>query len=243
MCTVSWRPEPDGYVLCFNRDERRTRLPASPPAPGRRAGVPFLAPTDGEAGGTWIGVNALGLTVCLANRYDAPAPRPTPDRISRGLLVAALLDAGSVAEVETRVAAERLDRYDPFTLVACEPDRPARLLGWDGRRLDPGLHGAPGLILTSSALDQPTAEATRRAIFAAADHLDAERLDAIHRSHEPAMGPLSVCMHRPEASSVSLSRITVRPQSVRFEYSPGPPCTTSHGPPIHLTRMHSSALP
>ena len=54
MCTLSWIPGQDGYALCFNRDERRTRAAASPPGLLAREGVQFIAPLDGEAGGTWV---------------------------------------------------------------------------------------------------------------------------------------------------------------------------------------------
>src|SRR5262245_8061057 len=71
--TVSWTPTREGYALRFNRDERRTRGPGLPPGMMEGDGVRFLAPTDADAGGTWIGVNQFGLTVGLLNRYhEAP---------------------------------------------------------------------------------------------------------------------------------------------------------------------------
>ena len=42
----------------------------SDPRIGDVRGVSFVAPIDGDHGGSWIGVNQFGLTLCLLNRYD-----------------------------------------------------------------------------------------------------------------------------------------------------------------------------
>ena len=65
MCTVSWLPEPGGFTLCFNRDERRTRGAALPPESRRAGGRAFLAPYDSDHGGTWLAVNDAGLALGL----------------------------------------------------------------------------------------------------------------------------------------------------------------------------------
>src|SRR6185312_11981515 len=70
MCTVSWIHAREGYQLLCNRDERHTRRPAQAPTVRQNGGVRFIAPIDGEEGGSWIGVNEFGLTLCLLNRYD-----------------------------------------------------------------------------------------------------------------------------------------------------------------------------
>ena len=67
MCTLTWRTAGGGYEVFFNRDERRTRPPARPPAVHRAAGVSYVSPIDAEAGGTWLAVNELGTTLALEN--------------------------------------------------------------------------------------------------------------------------------------------------------------------------------
>ena len=47
---------------------------------------------------------------------------------------------------------------------------------------------------------------------------------AYHTDHRPRRGPLSTCMHRPEARTVSFSRVTVDAEQVAFWYAPHPPC-------------------
>ena len=67
-------------VIAANRDERQTR-PTREPA-DLAGGI--CAPIDLVHGGSWIGVNARGLTASITNRFLAPRRRV---RRSRVLLV------------------------------------------------------------------------------------------------------------------------------------------------------------
>ena len=58
-----------GYEVFCNRDELHSRKPALPPVLVMRNGVRYLAPIDAAGGGSWIGVNEFGLTLCLVNHY------------------------------------------------------------------------------------------------------------------------------------------------------------------------------
>ena len=83
MCTLSWAPLPGGYALAMNRDEQFHRAAGLPPGVREIEGVAVLCPTDGEAGGSWITVNA--------------------SPVSRGLLVLELAGAASIGEIEQRL--------------------------------------------------------------------------------------------------------------------------------------------
>ena len=71
MCTVVFVPRADGgYLLGHNRDESRSRGRATPPTLhvlGRRRA---LAPGDPDAGGTWLGVDSEGRSVCILNAAE-----------------------------------------------------------------------------------------------------------------------------------------------------------------------------
>ncbi len=238
MCTVSWLPGPGGYLLCFTRDESRTRQPGEPPTRREVAGLEILAPTDADAGGSWIGVNAGGAALGLANRYGPKTP-PPKDPISRGLLVLELLERSTLDEIEAHLKRVDLARFRPFTLIGTEPDAPARLWSWSGTEAGSSLISSPGLLITSSAVDQEGAEAARRALFldAARDPgLSREVLIDLHRSHRPERGGHSVCMHRTDASTVSLTTIEVTTDRIAIAYSAGPPCITPLGPPLTALR-------
>ena len=251
MCTTSWAATTDGYVLWFNRDERRERPPARPPRVWRGAGTPFVAPVDGLAGGTWLAVNARGVTVCLLNLYLGPpaAWPPAPDRPrppSRGHLVADLAALPDVASIMSALPPERAAVFAPFTLVALDPrGRPTRA-DWDGARLQWRRGADVDPFVSSSGFDPDRVLEARAAAFGRA-HAAARDGDArdwredFQRGHDPARGPLSVCMHRPEARTVSLSQVTVGAASVALRYGEGPACGAVLGPPVALARARDAA--
>jgi len=225
VCTLTWLRREDGYELFFNRDEARTRLPALPPRAQRRGEVEFLCPLDADAGGTWLGVNAYGLTVGLLNgRADAPVP-PAP--LSRGLLVLGLLDARGSAEVAERLAAADLASTRAFRLIALEPGELLLDAAWDGRDLRLARRPDAEQPVCSSSLDPEGATASRSAAWRAVRERgtpDVAVHEAFHASHEPERGPLSTCVHRPDAVTVSTSRTRVDAGRVQLGYRPGSPC-------------------
>ncbi len=227
MCTLSWLWEAEGYQVFFNRDELRERLPARGPARGRREGVDYLAPRDGDAGGAWLGVNALGLTLAVHNRSPLESLPEGREWWSRGQLLLSLLAAGSADDVRAALLAVDLDRLRPFTLLVFAPRRALLSAAWDRRELSFDRPGEGAMPLCSSAFDEGRAAESKRALWrrwarrgrpGPSDHL------AWHQSHEPERGPYSVCMHREGASTVSFSRVVVGPERVEFHYHDGPPC-------------------
>jgi hypothetical protein len=226
MCTVSWIRELDGYHVFFNRDERRTRAQGIAPEPGERGEVKWLAPRDGESHGTWIGANLHGVTLAILNRWhESPVAGDGP-WTSRGLLVRDLLDAGSLEEIAQRLEATDLKVYQPFTLTAFETGLDVSVFAWTGRGTVRDRVSETGMVLTSSGYDQEAA--MRRAeLFARYADPRPEQFEAVHASHEPERGPLSVCMHRPEAETVSFTRIDVDPERVVMTYVPGSPGETT----------------
>ena len=229
MCTVTWIVLPElgagaGYELFFNRDERRTRRPALPPTAAERDNVRYLAPTDADAGGTWLCVNELGLTLGLLNGYELRDGERSDVR-SRGELVRELAGCPALDDVATRLAARDLTCFRSFQLLALEACGRPRVFHWDGERLD--VDAAPEAPLVSSSFDPTRAGEARRALYRELglhEGLDAQRLAAYHASHRPQRGPFSVCMHRDDASTVSSSRVRVDCDEVSVTYDGGPPC-------------------
>lgn len=244
MCTVSWRIDTDGYEVLFNRDELRSRADALPPrrqlaqdeASGR--GIDFLAPTDPQGGGTWMLVNAAGLTLCLTNGYRRP-DEDEADWRSRGLLVLDLAACRDPQEVEAGVAAlvER-HPYRSFSLLALTPGRTPRGWRWDGRGTSTLRPFEPTPPLSSSSFDATGAETVRRQLFASLPpQPSSDELLSLHRAHDGGASALTPCMHRSQARTVSLTRVVVDPDAVHIAYAPGPPCRTRLAPPLTLERV------
>lgn len=228
MCTVSWFRQGWGYQLFCNRDEKRTRRPASGPQMLVRDRVRFLAPIDADFGGTWIAVNEFGLSLVLLNRGPA-----SPVQLSRGLVVMNLTTARTVAEVRDDLTSLDLSDFAPFTLAALEPSAPASLFNWSGNELVVQPNADWQMPLVSSSVDLGGAERERRAelsrLQAHCGGLRAGVLLAFHRSHQPMCGAHSPCMHREDAETVSFTWVTVTPLEVNLYYEPGPPCRSLAG--------------
>lgn len=234
MCTMTWMYQNDGYEMYFNRDEAKTRLIAYPPKVFSANGVSFIAPIDADAGGTWMGVNAFGVSVCLLNGFGHIDKRRT-DYVSRGALVMSLLDVSEREPVKKKMAEMDLTVYRPFSLVILEPRRSVVSWIWDGGNLQMELD-VPAPRISSSFRLQDVAEHRQR-VFQSENMRQSKTLEDYHRSHVPEAGPFSVCMHRDDAHTVSLSKVVVTSEHVNFFYAPGSPCQTDFLPPVTLSRI------
>lgn len=222
MCTVTWVHEGDGYQLLSNRDERRSRAAALGPRVREQDGVRFVAPVDGEFGGTWIGANELGVSLCLLNGAGGCGVR------SRGLLVADLLSAPSLTETAERFRRLDLSLYAPFTLLVLAPGRDT-VFEWSGRVRNERRAEPP---LASSSLDPAGVRARRRAEFR--EH--AGPLEAFHASHASGPSAYSPCMHRADAETVSFTRVSVTRSQIELFYTPAAPCRRVPGQTALLGR-------
>lgn len=238
MCTLSWLPGPDGFVLWHSRDERASRGPGLPPATGETRGVSWIAPRDSDFGGTWAGVNQRGVALALANLYLPLPPIPAAQRVSRGLLMLDLLDLVSAADLEGRLSRFELPRYDPFTLVAVGRDQMPVLFRWDRRALESVSPLGPRLLVTSAG-GSPVEDARRELFAALGPTADAGAIERLYRSH-PLGKDRSVCLHREEAATRSLTRIEVDAGWVRLIYTPGQPCVTVPLPALELVAPEGS---
>jgi hypothetical protein len=230
MCTVSWIFQSGGYRLYCNRDEKHTRQVALPPAVREKEGVRFVAPLDGDYGGTWIGVNQYGLSLCLLNRYqdEAGFSSGAAEYLSRGFLPAEFMDCPTRWQTRNRI--ERLDlrRYRPFTIVVLEPEPPPLLIHWTGRGLLFESNGETAIPLVSSSYDPEGVRRSRRRHFEGllkeSGKVDGRLLERFHRSHFPTASAYSTCMHRDDARTVSFSKINVTGDDIEFTYHADSPC-------------------
>ncbi|MEE2939551.1 MAG: NRDE family protein [Planctomycetota bacterium] len=224
-----------GYTLLFNRDELRARGPEIAPAEARTdSGVRYIAPTDSDAGGTWIAANEHGVSVALLNGYVESRGHRQGDWTSRGALVRSLADMRSAEELWRRMSPRGLDAYRPSVVVALGLGERPLVARWDGRDVAFDPRADLALPITSSSYEQSEVQRFRRELYDrevrdglaphAAGRPSLAALDAYHRWIGP-QGPsaLSPSMARPDAVTRSHCRVEVRRGEVRFQYVPAAP--------------------
>lgn len=194
-----------------------------------------ILPIDPSSGGTWIAANDAGLCLTLLNVNPYVREREQPGEphyqrpFSRGAIIPRLLEFDSAATA-LRCAAELNPlHFPPFRLVLID-ERDIAAIRSDGQALeiDPSerYSGTPATMFTSSGLGDALVEPPRRALFNAMfrDSADPIRTqDQFHRHSWPDQRPLSVCMRREEARTVSHTVVELRPDQVLFRYVPDAP--------------------
>jgi len=245
VCTVAWvATGGGGYLLGHNRDESLARGRALPPTARRAGDRRYLAPTDADAGGTWIAANDSGLTVCMLNAADRHPERLPAVPESRGRLALDLADCTDLDDIRARVDgwSQRMRGVRAFHLVAVHiGDGAAPPVAdwhrWDGidRRVERVV--PPGLFV-SALLDQSGAERERgrswRRFLDRRPDPDGDDLARWLANHEPSRGMLSACVHRADARTVSRTVVRVgSDRSVEVRYLDGAPCDPDAPESVH----------
>ncbi|NIM02474.1 MAG: hypothetical protein GTN89_16980 [Acidobacteria bacterium] len=240
---MSWLRDEDGYDLFFNRDEKRSRLRAEPPEVRSIGTTSVLAPRDGEAGGSWIAANEHGVSLALLNGYlgaDVAAAPAAGEWTSRGKLVMDLADCATAGEAAERLQGHDLTSFRSFHLAAFDPGS-SLLLSWSDGSLECSTDDSFSAPLISSSFNYEEVAESRRSLYRefseAAGMHPVEAALAYHRSHRPARGPYSACMHREDARTISFTWVRVDADRVRMRYAPDSPCRGwPPGPALELNR-------
>jgi hypothetical protein len=219
MCTVSVALSRDGSALrlLMNRDERRLRLGARPPALTTRGATRAVWPIDQHAGGTWIAMNEAGLAFALLNATTRGKLPAGPAAISRGAVIPSLIGARDIDEVERRfINGPASWPCLPFTLVVATRDR-VTVLTPNGSTA-----AEMPVVFSSSTLGDDLVDGPRRDLF---DHLLATSASAweaqtrLHQHAWPDRRHLSVLMSRADACTVSRTEIIVSSDRCTMQYA------------------------
>ena len=227
MCTLlaAVHVHPDYPLLvAANRDERLDRR-ASGPRAWTDGPVPFVAPRDEVAGGTWLGVSARGLFVAVTNRFGAPRDGA---RRSRGQLVVEALGHPSAGAVHAWLASLDPSAFNPFHLLYA--DAAQAFVTWtDGERatqaeLGPGLH----VVTEQSFREEPVARARQlvAGFHALTDKADPKGLFSLLQRHEVEDPFAGTCIHAPD-----------------FNYGTRSSAVVLLGDGRHLSRLYASEGP
>lgn len=227
MCTVTVIDLPDaGWRVACNRDELRSRPPATPPTVSEVHGTAALFPRDNPSGGTWLGVNPFGLVATLLNVNPFEPVEMPADAPSRGEIIPLLLDAENVPAALRSIAEHGLTAYAPFRLVLLDDTHVVTV-----RQLRGAVDISPleprdrPLMYTSSGLGDHLVEGQRTDLFRewSRQRWNAARQDAFHAHSWEEWPELSVNMSRTDACTVSFATVTVTSEQVTMDYHAGAP--------------------
>jgi len=226
-------------VVAANRDEVYAR-PTQPPA--CIAAEPWIvAGRDLVAGGTWLGVNSVGVVAGLLNRRTGQPADPT--KRSRGLLCLNALGAASYASAAASIRETAGILYNPFNLLLASVDAAGvfnNVTGhMRGTALPPGVH-----LLTNLDLDDtecPRIAKSYRLFDAARALLHDEALPRfraelrrILSDHSTPLDPRAagpannLCMHTEQFGTRSSTLLVYTAAARRFRmwHADGAPCRT-----------------
>ena len=220
MCTLVLQQKPGALLaVSGNRNELLAR-----PALGPRVVDGVLAPHDALAGGTWLGLNAHGLFVCLTNRRGGLVD---PARKSRGLLVLEALQADSARGLRQALEDLRGDRHNGFHLVYA--DLHEAFVTWSNGATVQHVALAPDAlhVITerSFGAGQGEREQTVAADFAQlAPSLEGWRAPMTKHAREPLE---SACVHADALGYGTRSslQLILRPEGAEGLWTDGHPCT------------------
>lgn len=155
MCTLVMLRRPQAewpLIVAANRDEMEGR-PWKPPGRHWSDRPEVVAGLDELAGGSWLGLNDVGVVAALLNRVGTLGPQA--GKRSRGELVLEALDHSDA--VDAAEALSHLDgrAYRPFNMVVAD-NRDAYWIRADGSAAVTVFPIAEGLhVLTALELDDP----------------------------------------------------------------------------------------
>lgn len=229
MCTVSFAPTESGFALAMNRDEKRTRAAGLPPTIAQRGDRRVVFPRE-PTGGAWIAVNDIGICLALINWHRVQA-EPGGQVVSRGEVINRLIHASSPDEITEAISRLPLEQLRPFRLIAIAPQQQDLTeWQWNEVELEPRMQPWAPRHWFSSGFDEARAEIERQVVCNAAEQANPANISflrQLHRSHAPERGPFSICMHRPDAKTVSYTEVIAENHSVIMLYQPGSPCAAA----------------
>jgi hypothetical protein len=228
MCTVSFLPKAQGFHVAMNRDEKLDRFTALAPAIADLQSRSVVFPRE-PSGGTWISANDAGVCLALLNWHRVER-QPKHDVISRGEVVRTLASESCHDGIAEGIAKLPLRKLYPFRLIAIVPSEKLVIeWRWNLKRLTRRNHAWRPQHWFSSGFDERRAEFERQRVCDAAHNQRSteslEWLRQLHCSHSPKRGPFSICMHRPDASTVSYTEVAVSKRRTMMRYKPGPCCS------------------
>jgi hypothetical protein len=237
MCTLTFIPRDNGYLLAMNRDERIARGAAAPPTQVALNGRHAVYPCDVE-GGAWIATNDSGIAFALLNWNEVGFVQPKTR--SRGCVVPALIGSRSPRNADATLKHTDLQGILPFRLVGIFPaEKELTEWCWNQNSLIRETFGWESGQWYSSSLSDAQAALRRGLAFARArqqpDRGSVTWLRRLHALHDAEQASFSTCVHRKDVQTLSYTEFICTVAALSCNYLAGSPCSSN-------SPMHSVSL-
>lgn len=222
MCTVTYLPlGNNNFILTSNRDEQPTRKTIAPKT-YIEDDVKLQYPKDELAGGTWIGMSDKNRLVCLLNGGFELHEREAAYKMSRGIIVKALLKSD---DFKTYVKEVDLNGIEPFTIVLVDWNTVLKAyeLVWDGVNKHFSRLKQEPKIWSSSTLYSQSEKDLRYKWFASwleeqTEEFSQEEILKFHHNSEIGTPENSLKMKRSYVETVSITSVEKSNNNVIMNY-------------------------
>ena len=221
MCTVTYLPLGNNdFILTSNRDEQPSRKTIAPKE-YVEDGVTLTYPKDELAGGTWIGLSDKKRMICLLNGGFESYEREISYRMSRGIIVKAILQSDTF---EKYIYNFDFSGIEPFTIVLVDwnTSLTAYELVWDGKEKHFTKLNQEPKIWSSSTLYTQEEKELRKKWFSSwlKNHTEYTQRDILkfHNDSEIGTPENSIKMKRPYVETVSITSVKKEANLIKMDY-------------------------
>ena len=222
MCTVTYLPLGNNdFILTSNRDEQPSRNTIAP-KDYIEDGIVLTYPKDVLAGGTWIGLSKKNRLACLLNGGFESYKRETSYRMSRGIIVKAILKSD---DFDKYISDFNFLGIEPFTIVIVDwnSDLAIYELVWDGKKKHFTRLDQKPKIWSSSTLYTKEEKALRKMWFTKwidnSNAFSQEEILKFHHNSDLGTKENSPKMKRLYVETVSITSIKKETNNVTLNYT------------------------
>ncbi len=217
MCTVSYLPTDDGFIITSNRDENPERS-ADPPAVHEIASTSLLFPKEPLKGGTWIAASRRRIVCLLNGAYIRHSYQP-PYRLSRGIM---LLESFGYSDDFAFAGRYPFAGIEPFTLVWAAHESLSEIR-WDGKTTHHTLLSPfESHIWASATLYDAQTISLRRNWFddfiQKTKNPSLKEIFAFHTTPKGIPAENDIIMIRPNVRTISVTAFEMKGKSIIFEH-------------------------
>ncbi|WP_299782641.1 NRDE family protein [uncultured Formosa sp.] len=219
MCTVTYIPQTDGFILTSNRDEK-THRPTLAPEIYIINNTRVVYPKDKQAGGTWIAGNEKGTCIVLLNGAFENHEKKENYRKSRGTILLEILDAEDVLNYFIEID---LTHIEPFTLIVAQHNKLTELK-WDSRhKYRINYDVSQPFIWSSATLYNREQQDLRKQWFKdfiqKQNKIDDVNILKFHNNTQPSNNEYGLIINRNDVlTTVSISQLILKNNTIKMTY-------------------------